>query len=133
METDTTGCSKVLIAAGKGYLRDALRAMMISMSDVLILEADDAAQAGMLLFEHRPDLVIIDSALPGNHTMQLVLTIQNSRPRARCSILVDTVAQQAAALRAGADCAPLKGEPPARLFAKIEQLLWSAPAHRAAA
>ncbi len=115
--------STVLIAAGESYLKDALRAMLVSMPDVMILEADDAAQAEAALLEHHPNLVIIDSALPGNHTMQLVLAIQNLRPRAHCSILVDTVTQQAAALRAGADRAPLKGEPPARLFALVEQLL----------
>lgn len=115
--------STVLIAAGEGDLRDALRAMMVSMPDVMILEADDESQAEMMLREHGPDLVVIDSALPGNHTMQLVRTIQQIKPRARCSILVDNVVQQAAALRAGADCAPLKGEPPPRFFAQIEQLL----------
>jgi DNA-binding NarL/FixJ family response regulator len=86
-------------------------------------EASDTAEAEKILREHRPELVIIDCALPGNHTMQLVLAIQQLRPRPRCAILVDTVAQQALALRAGADRAFLKGEPPARLFAQVEQLL----------
>ncbi len=125
--------STVLIAAGEGSLRDALRAMIVSMPDVMILEADDASQAETILREHHPDLVIIDSALPGNHTMQLVRTIQEERPRARCSILVDNVVQQASALRAGADRAPLKGEPPPRLFAQIEQLLWPSSSRQAIA
>lgn len=128
-----TGYSTVLIAAGEGSLRDALRAMTDSMPDVTILEAGDAIQAEAILREHRPDLVIIDSDLPGNHTMQLIQAIQRIKPRARCSILVDNVVQQAAALRAGADRAPLKGEPPARLFAQIEHLLWPSPAREAAA
>lgn len=128
-----SGFSKVLIAAGEGHLRDALRAMLVSMPGVTILEADDACGAEAVLVAHRPALVVIDSDLPGNHTMQLVLAAQNLRPRARCCILVDTMAQQAAARRAGADCAPLKGEPPARLFAQVEQLLWPAEAHQATA
>lgn len=117
------GESVVLIAAGEGCLRDALRAMLLSMPQVEILEAGDAVEAERVVRGRHPDLVIIDCALPGNHTMQLVLTLQDLKPRARSAILVDTVLQQASALRAGADRAPLKGEPPARLFAQIEQLL----------
>ncbi len=127
------GYSTVLIAAGEGHLKDALRAMLVSMPDVMIVEAGDATEAEAALAEYRPNLVIIDSALPGNHTMQLVLAVQNIRPRARCSILVDNVVQQAAALRAGADRAPLKGEPPARLFAQVEQLLASGLVRQATA
>ena len=98
-----------LIAAGPGGLRDALRAMLVSMlPDVMIIDADDTAMAEALLRTYHPDLVLIDGDLPGNVTMQLVETIQRERPRARCSILVDDVRQQAAALRAGADHAPLK-------------------------
>ena len=117
------GESVVLIAAGEGCLRDALRAMLVSMSGVEILEAGNAIDAEVILRDRCPDLVIIDSALPGNHTMQLVLAIQQLKPRARCSILVDNFVEQASALRAGADRAPLKGEPSARLFAQVEQLL----------
>jgi DNA-binding NarL/FixJ family response regulator len=113
-----------LIAAGEGYLRDALRAMLVSICDVEILEAGGAIEAEELLREHHPDLVIIDCALPGNQTMQLVLAIQQFQPRARSAILVDSVAQQATALRAGADRASLKGEPPARFFRQVEQLLF---------
>ncbi len=126
-------CLTVLIAAGESCLRDALRAMLVSMPDVMILEANDTAEADAMLREHPSSLVIIDSAIPGNHSMELVVTIQNLRPRPRCLILVDTVVQQAAALRAGTDSAPLKGEPPARLFAQVEQLLWPAAARLAAA
>lgn len=128
-----SGFSTVLIAAGDGYLRDALRAMMVSMPEVMILEAGDALQADSMLRAHHPDLVIIDGALPGNHTMQLVDAIQHFSPRPKCSILVDNVLQQAAALRAGADRAPLKGEPPLKLFAQVEQLLRPARLRQAAA
>lgn len=132
-DMDTRGHSIVLIAACEGHLKDALRAMLVSMPDVMILEAEDAAQAEAALLEHRPDLVVIDSGLPGNLAMQLVSATQNLKPRARCSILVDNVVQQAAALRAGADRAPLKGEPPERLFAMVEQLLGPSGVHRATA
>jgi DNA-binding NarL/FixJ family response regulator len=86
-----------------------------------------------MLLEHQPDFVMIDSSLPGNHTMELIRSIRQMSPVPRCSILVDNVVQQAAALRAGADRAPLKGEPPARLFAQVEQLLWPPTARRATA
>jgi DNA-binding NarL/FixJ family response regulator len=128
----TGNYSTVLIAAGEGRLRDALRAMMISMPGVSILEAGDTPEAETFLREQHPALVVIDCALPGNHTMQLVRMIQQLKPRARCFILVDNVLQQAAALRAGADEAPLKGEPAVRLFAQVEQLLSQCPGRLAA-
>jgi DNA-binding NarL/FixJ family response regulator len=127
------GHSTVLIAAGEGHLRDALRAMMASIPGVTTLEAGDAVEAELFLHEHQPDLVIIDSQLPGNHTMQLVQAIQQAKPRPRCSILVDNVVQQAAAFRAGADRAPLKGEPAVRLFAQVEQFLRPSLIRQAAA
>lgn len=125
-----SGRVTVLIAAGAGFLREALVALMFALPDVTILEADNAVEAEGLLRVHRPDFVMIDCALPGNHTMQLIYCIQENRPRARCLILVDNILQQALALRAGADRAPLKGEPAARLFAQVEELLRPAIPHR---
>ncbi len=124
------GYSTVLVAAGEGSLRDALVAMMVSMPDVKILEAGDTEQAEATLREHHPDLVIFDGALLGNHAMKLVSAVRRLRPRVRCFILVDNVREQAAALRAGADGAPLKGEPPVRLFTQVEQLLWPSSTDR---
>lgn len=115
--------STALIAAGPGWLRDALRAMLASMSNVMILEADDEANAKALLHRYHPLLVIIDSDLPGNHGMQLIEAACAGWPRTRCAILVNDVYQQAAAMKAGADHAAFKGEPAPRLFTQIEQLL----------
>lgn len=112
-----------LIAAGQGDLREALAAMLFSMPGVRVLEVEDTASAIDALQSNHPDIVVIDSALPGNHSMELIRAIQNQRPRIRSAILVDNVWQQAAAMRAGADSAPLKGEPAARLFAQVEYLL----------
>lgn len=122
METVVVG-SIALIAAGQGDLRDALRAMLHSMPGVSVVEVDDTASAIAALGREHPDVVVIDSALPGNHCMELIEAIQLRRPRIRSAILVDNVWQQAAAMRAGADRAPLKGEPAARLFLQVEQLL----------
>jgi DNA-binding NarL/FixJ family response regulator len=112
-----------LIAAGKGDLREALRAMLFSMPDVTVIEADSTEMALIALTRDHPDIVVIDSALPGNHSMELIKALQAQRPRVRSAILVDNVWQQAAAMRAGADQAPLKGVPAARLFAHVEKLL----------
>jgi DNA-binding NarL/FixJ family response regulator len=118
--------SVALIAAGQGNLRDALRAMLHSMPGVSVTEVDDTDSAISALGRIQPQIVVIDSALPRNHSMELIKALQGQRPRVRCAILVDTVGQQAAAMRAGADRAPLKGEPAPRLFAQVEQLLRSA-------
>ena len=115
--------SIALIAAGQGDLREALRAMLHCIPELRIVEADDTVGALGALAEHHPQIVVIDAALPGNHSMQLIQAIQAMRPRIPCAILVDHVWQQAAAIAAGADRATLKGEPAARLFAQFEQLL----------
>lgn len=115
--------SVALIAAGQGDLREALSAMLHSMPGVYVMEVDNTDSAIAALRRERPNIVVMDSALPGNHSMELIRAIQAERPRIRCAILVDSFGQQAAAMRAGADHAPLKGEPVQRLFSQVEQLL----------
>ncbi len=117
--------STALIAAGPGSLRESLRAMLISMlPDVIIFEADDTERAIALLSEHHPDLVLIDGDLSDHRAVRLVEATQAEKPRSRCSILVDDVCQQAAAMKAGADHAAFKGEPAVRLFGQVERLLF---------
>ena len=118
-----TGHRVVLIAAGKGDLREALRAMLLSMPGVTVVEVDDTDAALIALTRDGINLVVVDAALPGNNSMELIRALQERRPRICSAILVDNVWQQAAAMRAGADRAPLKGEPALRLFAQVEQLL----------
>jgi len=116
--------STALIAAGPGSLRESLRAMLVSMlPDVVIFEADDAISAEAMLHQLHPDLVLIDGDLPDHRAVRLVQATQEQFPRARCSILVDDVLQQAAAMKAGADHTAFKGEPPPRLFNQVERLL----------
>ena len=98
--------------------------MLVSiLPDGLILEADDTAGAEVLLHKSHPQLVVIDGDLPGNPKMQLVQAIQAARPHIRCAILANDVLQQAAATKAGAEEASIKGDRPARLFTGVEQLL----------
>ena len=73
--------------------------MLVSMPDVVILEADDSDAAEALLHKHHPHLVIVDGDLCGNHRMELIETAFAERPRVRCFILVNDVYQQAAAMR----------------------------------
>lgn len=115
--------SLVLIAAAPGWLRDALGAMLASMPNVIILEANDRPSAETSLHRYHPDLVLLDGDLPGNDSIELVRSIQLDKPATCCLILANTVFQQAAALKAGADRSPLKGERAARVFTQVEQLL----------
>ncbi len=115
--------SVVLIAAGAGWLRDALGAMLASMPHVIVLDAHDHRSAEASLHRYHPDLVLVDGDLPSNDGIEVVRTIQLDKPATRCLMLANSVVQQAAALQAGADRSPLKGEPAAQLFAQVEQLL----------
>ncbi len=115
--------SLVLIAAGPGWLRDALGMLVSCMPAVIVLDAHDRLSAETSLHRYHPDLVLIDGDLLGNGSMELVASIQLDKPATCCLMLANTVFQQAAALKAGADRSPLKGEPAAHIFALVEELL----------
>jgi DNA-binding response OmpR family regulator len=93
------------------------------MPTVIVLDAHDGRSAETSLHRYHPDLVLVDGDLPGNDSMELVRSIQFYRPAICCLVLANTVSQQAAALQAGADRSPLKGEPAARIFELVEELL----------
>jgi DNA-binding NarL/FixJ family response regulator len=97
--------------------------MLATMPAIVMLEANDSRSAETFLRRYHPDLVLVDGDLPGSDSIELVRSIQLDKPRTCCLILANTVFQQAAALEAGADRSPLKGEPAARVFAQVEQLL----------
>ncbi len=117
------GYALVLIAAEPGWLREALRAMLVSMPYVIILEAGDVPAVKRSLHRYHPDLVMVDGDLPGNDGIEVVRSVQFHRPATRSLLLANSISQQAAALQAGADRSPLKGEPAVRMFAQVEQLL----------
>jgi DNA-binding NarL/FixJ family response regulator len=116
--------SDALIVTGPGSLQNGLLALMTAMPQIEVIgEAGDAIAALEMIAEHRPDLVLLDTDLPGSEPWTLLQRIKHDWPATRCIALAENVAQQQEAEAAGADIALVKGFPPAKLIAAVESLL----------
>ena len=116
--------SFALLVTGTGSLQNGLLALMTAMPQIEVVgEADDASAALEMVAQHRPDLVLLDTDLPGNEPSALLRQIKNDWPAARCIALADDVPQQRQAEAAGADIALVKGFAPAQLIAAVDRLL----------
>jgi DNA-binding NarL/FixJ family response regulator len=85
--------------------------------------ADDVSAAQGMAVERCPDLVLLDTNLPGEEALSAVRQLRLACPQARCIVLADNVEQQQEAAAAGADVVLLKGFPAAELIATIEELV----------
>jgi len=115
-------CPTAMIVASPGLLREGLRAALNALWCLEIVgEADTVAHA--VAMAHDPALVLLSGQGPENDNPAAIRAIKSRWPAARCVVLVETVAQQQAAIAAGADQAPIKGIRPARLLRCIEGLV----------
>ena len=114
--------SCVLVVAEQGPLREGLRALLGSMSGLWILETESYASAVAISASCRPRLAVLEY-FPAVDAGRALARIKGDSPDTRCVALVDSVQQQDAALAAGADIAPLKGERAEQLFTQIAGLL----------
>jgi DNA-binding NarL/FixJ family response regulator len=84
-------------------------------------EADSITQAiGMKL---EPILVLLSAEGPENSNLAAIGSVKARWPEVHCIVLVDTVAEQRAAMAAGAEEAMVKGVRPEDLLGRIERLL----------
>ena len=113
-----------LIIARPGPLRDSLQAFLLTLSQVGdVRSASDASSALKIISESCPDLVLMDSNLPGDESLTVLSRIRADGPRSRCLFLADDRRQQENAIVAGADVVLLKGCRATELFDAIEKLL----------
>lgn len=114
--------STVLILAPPGILRVSLRAALMALCSLEVVgEADSVAQA--IAIELNPALVLLSGEGPENGGLAAIESVKQQWPDVQCIALVDTVAQQRAAMAAGAEEALVKGVLPEHLLARIEGLL----------
>jgi DNA-binding NarL/FixJ family response regulator len=95
---------RILIVSLPGMMQSVLRETFSSREDVeLVGIASGALSAVSLIPKQKPDLVVIDSNLPGDEKAQLVQWLKEDGQKSRSLILVETTQQSKQAARMGAD------------------------------
>jgi len=95
---------RVLLADDHALVRAGIRALLTGLPDVeSVIEAGDGQQALSLLRELRPDVALVDIAMPGLHGPALGARVTREAPATRLVILSmhGTPGHVAQALRAG--------------------------------
>lgn len=120
----TKNQTRALIVTHRGSLQNGLQALVTSIPQVDIIgQVDDGSQALAIIQELHPDLVLLDTNLPGNEEWQVLEQMKTLRPETRCIVLADDVRQQQEATQRKADVVLLKGFPPAKLAETIETIV----------
>ena len=95
---------RVLLADDHALVRAGIRALLAGLPDVeRVVEAGDGQEALAVLRETKPDLALIDIAMPGLNGLELAARVAREAPATRLVILSmhGTPAHVAQALRAG--------------------------------
>jgi DNA-binding NarL/FixJ family response regulator len=94
----------LLIAYPKKLIRAGLRAMLEKTSIKIVAEAEDAADTLTLTKKHKPDVVLLDAAIPGGDAFELVMKLAKSLPATKFVLLsvLDNPTYMARASAAGA-------------------------------
>ena len=95
---------RVLLADDHALVRAGIRALLTGLPDVeSIIEAGDGQEALALLRELRPDVALVDIAMPGLNGLELAARVTREAPGTRLVILSmhGTPGHVAQALRAG--------------------------------
>jgi DNA-binding NarL/FixJ family response regulator len=94
----------LLIAYPKELIRAGLRAMLDKSGIKIVGEATDAPGTVTLAKKHKPDVVILDAAIPGGDAFELVTKLAKSLPATKFVLLsvLDNPTYMARAKAAGA-------------------------------
>ena len=113
-----------LIVAKPGPLRNSLFSLLNTLPQIeIVAECRDMPSLLHMGTKTQPDLLLMESNLPGNHVHESLKHINTEWPATRTVLLVDNVAQQQEAKSAGADVVLFKGYRAAGLLGIVEDLL----------
>lgn len=114
--------ARVLIVDDHPVVREGLSAMLSTQPDWEVVgEAGDGATAISLASEARPDVILMDLALPDMDGAEAIRRIRQADPAMRVVVLTayDTDERIVEAVQAGAQGYLLKGAPREELFAAL--------------
>ena len=113
-----------LIVAKPGPLRNSLFSLMNTLPQIeIVAECRDMPSLLRMGSKIRPDLLLMETDLPGNHVHESLKHINTEWPATRTVLLVDNLAQQQEAESAGVDVVLFKGHRAAGLLGIVENLL----------
>ncbi|GAA2211245.1 response regulator transcription factor [Nonomuraea monospora] len=119
---DDAAAISILIADDQAMIRAGLRLMIETQPDLRVLaEASDGEQAVELALRRRPDVALLDIAMPRMNGLAAARRILSapSPPRVIMLTMYDTDENLDVSLHAGVSGFLLKGAPPEHLFAAI--------------
>ncbi len=114
----------VHVVVRPGPLRNSLLALMNSLPQVeIVAEGKDMATLLRMGTQMQPDLVLLETDLPGNGVREALGQIKDGWSDTRTIVLVDNQDQHREVQRAGADVVLYKGFRAASLIRIVEDLL----------
>lgn len=116
--------ASTLIVARPGPLREGVEALMATVPTVEVIGQVEAASSALRhVFEHRPDLLLLDAGLPEDESWSVLRYCRMEHAGVRCIVLADDAEQEQAARAAGADAVFLKGFPADKFVRTVERLV----------
>jgi DNA-binding NarL/FixJ family response regulator len=115
----------ILLADGQAVVRRGLRALLEARNDFTVCaEASNGAEAAQLALEQRPDVAILDIALPVVNGIEATRQIREAAPGSEVMIftLHDAESEIRKALNAGARGYVLKSESDEEIVRSVEAL-----------
>jgi DNA-binding NarL/FixJ family response regulator len=115
----------MIIAEDHTILREGLKALLTGMPEVQVLgEAVDGMEAIRLAEELKPDLILLDLAMPRTNGLEALKEIKRGNPGIRVLVLTVQKAEDyvRAALQSGADGYVLKDSTSTELFQAIRSV-----------